>query len=53
MSPLFFVLPLLMIYSLVRASMHRKAGRPRWCIQYLFVAGFFACILAYELWMLR
>ena len=53
MNPLFFVLPLLIIYSGVRAMMHRKAGRQRWCILYLFVAGFFACILIFEMWMQR
>jgi len=53
MNPLFLILPLLIVYSAVRAMMHRKAGRKRWCIQYFFVAGFFACILIFELWMQR
>lgn len=51
MKPLLFILPAFSIYLVIRALMHRKAGRPRWCIHYLFMAGFMMSLFVYEVWM--
>ncbi|MEM9415498.1 MAG: hypothetical protein AAGA29_08490 [Planctomycetota bacterium] len=51
MHPLFYLLPILTAYVVFRAYRHHKAGRRKWCIQYLFVAGFFVCVFLFEVWM--
>ena len=51
MNPLLFVLPIFAVYLVFRANMHRRAGKPRWFVHYLFMAGFICAIFLYELWM--
>lgn len=51
MNPLLFILPAFSVYLVIRAMMHKKQGRPRWMIHYLFMAGLMLCVFAYELWM--
>lgn len=51
MSPLLVFLPFLIVYVVFRAVMHYRAGRRNWFIQYVIIAGFLTCILAFECWM--
>jgi hypothetical protein len=51
MSPLLAFLPILIVYIVVRAVMHYRAGRRNWCIQYVIIAGFLTCVFAFECWM--
>lgn len=51
MNPLLFIMPAFSIYLVIRATMHKKAGRQRWFIHYLFMAALMMCVFAYELWM--
>ena len=51
MNPLLFILPAFSVYLVIRSFMHKKAGRQRWFIHYLFMAGLMMCIFGYELWI--
>jgi len=51
MNPLLFILPVFSVYLVIRAQMHKKSGRQRWFIHYLFMAGLMMCVFAYELWL--
>ena len=51
MNPLLFILPAFSVYLVIRAMMHKKQGRPRWSIHYLFMAGLMMCVFVYEIWM--
>ena len=51
MNPLLFILPAFSVYLVIRAVVHKRTGRPRWFVHYLFMAGFILCIFAFELWM--
>lgn len=51
MNPLLFILPAFSVYLVIRAMMHKKQGRMRWAIHYLFMAGLMMCVFGYELWM--
>ena len=51
MNPLLFILPAFAVYLIIRAVMHKRIGRTRWFIHYLFMAGLMMCIFCFELWM--
>ena len=51
MNPLLFLLPAFAVYLVIRAVMHRRTGRTKWFIHYLFMAGLMLCIFIFELWM--
>lgn len=51
MSPLLFLLPAFSVYLVIRAAMHKRIGRRRWFIHYLFMAGLIFCVFLFELWM--
>lgn len=52
MNPMLFILPAFSVYLVVRAVMHQRANRPRWCVHYLFMAALMLGIFLYELWMI-
>lgn len=51
MNPLLFILPAFAVYLIIRAVMHKRIGRTKWFIHYLFMAGLMLCIFFLELWM--
>jgi hypothetical protein len=51
MNPLLFFLPAFAVYLVIRAVMHKRAGKPKWFMHYLVMAGFMLCIFAFECWM--
>lgn len=51
MNPLLFILPAFAVYLIIRAVMHKRIGRTKWFIHYLFMAGLMLCIFFFELWM--
>lgn len=52
MNPMLLILPAFSVYLVIRAFMHKRSGRSRWFIHYLFMAGLMLCIFLYEVWML-
>lgn len=51
MNPLLFIMPVLAVYLVFRAVMHKRTGRAKWFAHYLVMAGFILCIFFFELWM--
>ena len=51
MNPLLFIMPVLAVYLVFRAVMHKRTGRVKWFAHYLIMAGFILCIFFFELWM--
>lgn len=51
MNPLLFLLPAFAVYLVIRAVMHKRSGRGKWFVHYLFMAGFTMCLFVFELWM--
>ena len=50
MNYMLFIMPAFSVYLVIRAVMHKRAGRQRWFIHYLFMAGLMMCIFLYEVW---
>ena len=53
MNPLLFIMPAFSVYLVFRAIRHKKAGRTKWFIHYLFMAGLMLAVFIFELWMKR
>ena len=51
MNPLLFILPVFAVYLVIRAVMHKRIGRTKWFIHYLFMAGLMLCVFFFEIWM--
>ncbi|MGB0768383.1 MAG: hypothetical protein ACPGYV_11820 [Phycisphaeraceae bacterium] len=51
MNPILFIMPAFSVYLVIRAVMHKNAGRQRWFIHYLFMAGLMMCVFLYEVFL--